>query len=64
MKSNRRKFLLSSLVSVASGLALANCSGGTPDKPSNSANVHKKIYKYYYVYLNKYNNLFKYAKCS
>ena len=46
MKSNRRKFLLSSLVSVASGLALANCSGGTPDKPSNSANVHKKIYKW------------------
>ena len=46
MKSNRRKFILSSLASVASGLALANCSGGTPDKPSKSANVNKNIYKW------------------
>ena len=46
MKSNRRKFILSSLASVTSGLALANCSGGTPDKPSKSANVHKNIYKW------------------
>ena len=43
---NRRKFIFSSLVSVASGLALANCSGGTPDKPSKSANVHRNIYKW------------------
>ena len=46
MKSNRRKFILSSMASVASGLALANCSGGTPDKPSKSTGVHKNIYKW------------------
>ena len=46
MKSNRRKFILSSLVSLASGLTLANCSGGTPDKPSKSANINKNIYKW------------------
>ena len=43
MKSNRRKFILSSIASVASGLALASCSGGTPDKPSKSASVNKNI---------------------
>ncbi len=46
MKSNRRKFILSSIASVASGLALASCSGGTPDKPSKSASVNKNIYKW------------------
>ena len=46
MKSNRRKFILSSMASVASGLALASCSGGTPDKPSKSASVNKNIYKW------------------
>ena len=46
MKSHRRKFILSSMASVASGLALASCSGGTPDKPSKSASVNKNIYKW------------------
>ena len=46
MKSSKRKFILSSLSLVASGLALTNCSGGTPDKPSKSSSFHKNIYKW------------------
>ena len=46
MKKSRRNILLSSLTAVSSAAILGACKGGTPDKPSKSPSISKKLIKW------------------
>ncbi len=46
MKKSRRNILLSSLALASSTAFLGACKGGTPDKPSKSASLNKKLVKW------------------
>ena len=46
MKKSRRNILLSSLALASSTAFLGACKGGTPDKPSKSASLNKKLIKW------------------
>ena len=46
MKHKRRKFLLGSIAVATSALALNNCDGGTPKKPSKTTSFNRNIIKW------------------